>query len=104
MCYWRMGWGVCFCFPLNVTGDDVDSIRLYSTKSCKPLGTLQYHKVACQALDFAHAQWADTGEEDEDDVKVKVKRSRWLVSGGKDHRAVIWELMDFNKKRKEGDH
>ena len=92
--------GSMFCFPLIVTGDDnVDSIRLYSTKSCKPLGMLQYHKVACQALDFAHAEWADTGDEDEeDDVKVKVKR--WLVSGGKDHRAVIWELMDFNKKRK----
>ena len=41
---------------------------------------------------------ADTGDEDdEDDEKVKVKQSRWLVSGEKDYRAVIWEeLMDFN--------
>jgi len=63
--------------------------------------------MACQALEFARAQWADTGDEDdedEEDEKEKVKRSRWLVSGGKDHRAVIWELMDFKKNRKEGDH
>jgi len=82
-------------------------IHLYSTKSCKPLGTLQYHKVACQALEFARSQWANTGDDEDDeddDEKEKEKRSRWLVSGGKDHRAVIWELMDFNRKRKEGNH
>ena len=78
--------------------DDVDSVRLYSTKSFKPLGTLQYHKVACQAVEFAHSQWTDQGDEDEDDEKEKARRSRWLISGGKDQRPTVWELMDFSKK------
>ncbi|KAK2460896.1 hypothetical protein APHAL10511_007366 [Amanita phalloides] len=70
-------------------------VRLYSTKSFKPLGTLRYHKVACQAVEFARASWTRQG--DEEDEKEKVKQSRWLVSGGKDHRPTIWELMDFEK-------
>ncbi len=51
--------------------------------------------MACQALEFARAQWANGG--DEADEKEKIKRSRW-------HRTVIWELVDFKKNRKEGDH
>ena len=85
-----------FCCPFRVA-DDIDSVRLYSTKSFKPLGTLQYHKVACQAAEFARSQWVDKGDED-DDEKEKARRSRWLVSGGKDQRPTVWELMDFSKK------
>src|ERR1700733_11818430 len=29
------------------------SIRLYATRTMKPLGTLKYHKTGCQVLEFA---------------------------------------------------
>jgi len=38
------------------------------------------------------------GEDDDDDemgTEEKASRSRWLVSGGKDGRVVVWALMDF---------
>ncbi|KAL1759323.1 WD40-repeat-containing domain protein [Schizophyllum commune] len=35
-------------------------IRLYSTKSLKPLGTLRYHKTSVQALVFAHSRTRTT--------------------------------------------
>ena len=135
------------------------SVRLFSTKSFKPLGTLVHHKAAVQALAFAHVSLpttqrhhhrrhrhnhhhqqkeydhcrcrhagatdggdagaysgatkgdtADIGEIDEDEdneddemtVGEKARRARWLVSGGKDGRVVIWELMDFNGARSAG--
>jgi hypothetical protein len=164
------------------------SVRLFSTKSFKALGTLIYHKAAVQALAFARAcpvtalrhhdqhhsrhsakisargdgdggdcgdasgtrsLAADTpdasrsgdhddndsdrddhddddghrdcdddddnditvrnndaeeegegeGDNDEEDDEMsaeeKARRSRWLVSGAKDGRVVIWALMDF---------
>ena len=128
------------------------SVRLFSTKSFKPLGTLVHHKTAIQALAFTaahvrlptaqrrhrhhqrhhrhnhhlqqkedhgrqrHAGATDGGtgssssEEDRADIDLgyeiddddemtmaeKARRARWLVSGGKDGRVVVWELMDFN--------
>ncbi|KDR76271.1 hypothetical protein GALMADRAFT_247578 [Galerina marginata CBS 339.88] len=83
-------------------------IRLYSTKSFKPLGTLKYHKSACQCVEFARALEAPTGKEglavdgdeseDEDmSLEEKLERSRWLVAGGKDNRVSIWSLMSFEK-------
>ena len=56
----------------------------------------RYHKGTVRR--WSLSMRADTGDEDdEDDEKVEVKQSRWLVSGEKDYRAVIWEeLMDFN--------
>jgi hypothetical protein len=159
-------------------------VRLFSTKSLKPLGTLVYHKVAVQTLTFARA-WppvaphhhrgdlptggtsgariglsaaaadqsgsgdsdtvaggddadaddtdvnlvdADEGEgegeyiadgdgarggDDDDDgdeeedadtdtdemsAEEKARRSRWLVSGGKDGRVAVWALMDFTRE------
>lgn len=163
------------------------SVRLFSTKSFKALGTLIYHKAAVQALAFARAcpvtalhrhdqhhsrypakisargdggsddcrddasgtrslaagtrdasrpgddddndgdrgdrdddfdrdcdddnditvrnndgeEEEDGGEgegDDEDDemsAEEKARRSRWLVSGAKDGRVVVWALMDF---------
>ncbi|KAI9000630.1 WD-40 repeat-containing protein [Trametes punicea] len=83
-------------------------IRLYSTKSFKPLGTLAYHKKNCQCLAFARSQAQSRvrpssmpdaiGEEDEDDEMTeheKAERTRWLVSGGQDSRVAIWSLMSF---------
>jgi len=80
-------------------------IRLYSTKSFKPLGTLKYHKTACQCLEFARslqiAENPDLEEIDSDDEELskeeKLNRSRWLVAGGKDSRVSIWSLMSFTK-------
>jgi len=92
-------------------------IRLYSTKTLKPLGTLIYHKGNCQAVAFArslcHSANAESrsgavgsvtedersGDDDEDEMseEERKQRIRWLVSGGKDHRVSIWELMEFEK-------
>ncbi|KAH9972079.1 WD-40 repeat-containing protein [Lactifluus volemus] len=82
-------------------------VRLFSTKSFKPLGTLIYHKGAVQTLAFAHAcpsptrchgQTDDDDDDDEMSAEEKVRRSRWLVSGGKDGRVAVWALMDFNAR------
>lgn len=131
-------------------------MRLFSTKSLKPLGTLVHHKAAIQALAFAHVRLPtthrhhqrrhhreqkeydqgrerqagatdggdvtaasgttegdtvefgeiaeDEDEDDEDEMTMgeKARRVRWLVSGGKDGRVAIWELMDFNGVRSGG--
>ena len=91
--------------PLHAT-----RIRLYSTKTFKPLGTLSYHKKNCQCLAFARSQprpllmtpsSPDGGveEDDEDEMteEEKSERTRWLVSGGQDSRVAIWSLMNFGK-------
>jgi ASTRA-associated protein 1 len=84
-------------------------IRLYSTRTLKPLGTLDYHKGGCQTVVFArslqHTALAanvereltgdDSEDEDEMDEEEKRTRARWLVGGGKDHRVSIWVLMTF---------
>ncbi|KAF8149881.1 WD40-repeat-containing domain protein [Crassisporium funariophilum] len=84
-------------------------IRLYSTKSFKPLGTLKYHKTACQCIEFTRSLLNDEnarhqdglGEDDEDDGEMSmeemVERSRWLIAGSKDNRVSIWSLMSFEK-------
>ncbi|THH16107.1 hypothetical protein EW146_g4481 [Bondarzewia mesenterica] len=87
-------------------------IRLYSTKTLKPLGTLVYHKDNAQALAWARpadqslkeeikGQQTDLEFDSDDEMTAaeKERRERWLVSGGKDGRVAIWELMDFGGKR-----
>ena len=78
-------------------------IRLYSTKSFKPLGTLKYHKSACQCLEFARSiRVEENPDVDSDDEELssdeKLNRSRWLFAGGKDNRVSIWPLMTFDKQ------
>ncbi|KAF9496799.1 WD-40 repeat-containing protein [Pleurotus eryngii] len=82
-------------------------IRLYSSKSMKPLGTLNYHKKACQAVEFAHgSETLMSGEpivdEDDDDedgfgAVEKSTRKRWLIGGSEDGRVSIWALIDFTR-------
>ncbi|TFY68523.1 hypothetical protein EVG20_g3519 [Dentipellis fragilis] len=98
-------------------GDWDGKTRLYSTKSLKSLGTLVYHKNGVQALAFANRSLQsqatnpkpvsstvrpddDSDSDDEDGMTAaeKESRTRWLVSGGKDGRVAIWELMDFGRK------
>jgi hypothetical protein len=133
---------------LKINGDDCHSVRLYSTKTFKALGTLIYHKEALQVLSFARARPvatrhqhqhyptesadcggdgtqvadispdtnrsddggdgedkgdcsdADDGNDEDDEMsgEEKARRSRWLVSGGKDGRVVVWELMNFTTR------
>jgi hypothetical protein len=175
---------------MNV-GYQCHSVRLFSTKSFKALGTLIYHKAGVQALAFARAcpiadpnshhqlhhpdsakgsstggsvvsvgsrvvpgtdplAAEDTGysgtsrgdddndggcedqddgncDDDNDDNNItignddgeeedrgddegdemsseeKARRSRWLVSGGKDGRVVVWALMDFRGEGPSGE-
>ncbi|KAN0092896.1 WD40-repeat-containing domain protein [Tylopilus felleus] len=81
-------------------------VRLYSTKSFKPLGTLVYHKENCHALAFASTyrdgdsvHVADGLDSNEDDMtdEEKRQRGRWLVAAGKDNRVSMWGLMSFEK-------
>ncbi|KAN0120739.1 WD40-repeat-containing domain protein [Russula decolorans] len=43
---------------------------------------------------------ADEGSDEDDEMsgEEKARRSRWLVSGGKDGRVVVWALMDFTAR------
>lgn len=86
-------------------------IRLYSTKSLKPLGTLKYHKLGCQTVEFAHAIRCSIpdvkpmyssgieADDDGDDMtdEEKQDRARWLVVGSKDNRVSVWALISFAK-------
>ncbi|KAK0506524.1 WD-40 repeat-containing protein [Armillaria luteobubalina] len=76
-------------------------IRLYSTKSFKPLGTLKYHKNGCQAVAFARTLSVYHANEDEDDDGMSRQemgeRSRWLIGGAKDKLITIWSLIAFNR-------
>lgn len=91
------------------------NVRLFSAASCKPLGTLGYHRETVQCLAFprgasgvergdevVEASTIELGEEDsddedeEDEMRGKGRRD-WFVSGGKDRRVAVWELMDFSK-------
>lgn len=51
-------------------------IRLYSTKTLKPLGTLRYHKTSVQALVFAHSRRGNESSvrQDGDDGATKEDR------------------------------
>ncbi|KAJ7127087.1 WD40-repeat-containing domain protein [Mycena epipterygia] len=77
-------------------------IRLYSTKTLKPLGTLRYHKVGCQAVEFARtatgggaAHDQDDSDDDEMGLVEKEARGRWLAAGAKDQRVSLWGLISF---------
>ncbi|KAF4597337.1 ASTRA complex subunit [Pleurotus pulmonarius] len=83
-------------------------IRLYSSKNMKPLGTLSYHKKACQVIEFAHGSENltldesivdDEGDEDDDGFGAveKSARKRWLIGGSEDGRVSIWVLIDFTR-------
>jgi WD40 repeat protein len=75
-------------------------IRLYSTKSFKRLGTLKYHKFACQCLEFARSIRVEEIDSDDEELsnEEKLNRSRWLFAGGKDNRVSIWPLISFDKQ------
>jgi WD40 repeat protein len=87
-------------------------IRLFSSATGKPLGDLEYHRESIHVLAFAHNPILDPSgteaestielgnEEDSDDDEDGGgggHRERWLVSGSKDRRVALWELIDFTK-------
>ena len=56
--------------------------------------------------DCGDADEGNDGDDDGDDEmsgEEKARRSRWLVSGGKDGRVVVWALMDFTARGDNGD-
>ena len=82
-------------------------IRLYSTKSFKPLGTLDYHKKSVTALAFAHPpdpirpKPTITDEYDSEDEMLPDEyeaRGRWLAAGSEDTRLSIWPLITFSRQ------
>jgi ASTRA-associated protein 1 len=72
-------------------------IRLYTTKTLKPLGTLDYHKDACHAVLFARRLDYESDDEEEEGEAVEEhrERCRWLFAGGKEGRVSVWCLMEF---------
>lgn len=77
-------------------------VRLFSTKTCKSLGTLSYHREGCYALSFAHPVLASAVQLDEHyDAAELVARGLWLASGGKDSRVCIWPLVTFEKPKQQ---
>ena len=80
-----------------------DRVRLYSTKTLKPLGTLEYHKKSCQAVAFARYEHellrpVDDGEDDEEITKEeRAERRRWLAAGSQDNRVSLWSLISFER-------
>jgi hypothetical protein len=86
---------------------------LFTTKSLKPLGALEYHKQACQAVAFAHSVvpgpphggedegQSSVNEDSDDEMSAKEieARTRWLLAGGKEGRVSVWSLMDFESKK-----
>jgi len=119
----RFGYGTNV-FPLRVPPRE----RLYSTKTFKSLGTLDYHKDMIQAITFARnapphlilpktrveraesgLASASVGEGDVDDYDEGEfsssefgARKRWLVTGGKDGQISVWELVDFTNPKPFG--
>ncbi|KAI0719200.1 WD-40 repeat-containing protein [Fomitopsis betulina] len=73
-------------------------IRLYSTRSMKSLGTLEYHKQSCQAVTFARRRATTDETDDEMEEGEKAERGRWLAAGGQDQRVSLWTLMDFGSR------
>ncbi|KAJ6505919.1 hypothetical protein DFH09DRAFT_1200587 [Mycena vulgaris] len=72
---------------------DGHKIRLYSTKSMKPLGTLRYHENGCQAVEFARAESGGEAEDDGDDydelsAAERGARGRWPAAGAKDYFGI----------------
>ena len=118
-------------------------IRLFSTKSFKPLGSLKYHREGCFAVSFTRSN-SSTPHTDQDappvpseqpepgqplqedvdedvpeqvpeeplvveepeydveelDEDERLKRERWLISGGKDTKVDIWELISLESQPK----
>ena len=102
-------------------------VRLYSIKTFKSLGALEYHKNGVQAVAFARSapplqnqgreggggsrsgttlapvedddSVGSDGEDEEFSNSEIEARNRWLVVGGKDGRISIWKLMDFTKPK-----
>ena len=89
------------------------SVRLFSVKTFKSLGTLGYHRETVNTIVFPHlspgdavqANTADEMEDHDEDIDGQVGRGgvkgvdRWLATGGKDRRVALWELRDLRRKR-----
>ena len=82
----------------------INRVRLYSTKTLKALGTLEYHKKSCQTVAFARYEHERPGpmevEEDAEEEmseEERADRRRWLAVGSQDNRVSLWSLISFGK-------
>jgi len=78
------------------------SVRLFSTKSLKSLGTLSYHRHSCDAIAFVPVAAGQSIGEDGTEVvtysQAVETRERWMATCSKDRRVALWELKDFARK------
>ncbi|CAG8644989.1 7798_t:CDS:10, partial [Funneliformis mosseae] len=68
-------------------------IRVFSSKTMKPLAILSYHKESVYSLAFAHV----FSQEDNDNTLIENEidervLNHFLVGGGKDRRVTLWEI------------
>ena len=73
-------------------GDD-DQVDGYDDR-IMPFGADGGEKEAPEEAEEGGGEGDDDGD-DEMSADEKASRERWLVSGGKDGRVVVWALMDF---------
>ena len=80
----------------------VCSVRLFSTKSLKPLGTLAYHKVAVQTLAFAHA-WSPLAPHHHRDLPTGRAGAGRTGKGGASDEQISLLAPDKSDAGKSGD-
>jgi len=64
------------------------NIRIFSSKTMKPLAILSYHKESVYSLAFAYI----FSHEDNDTLIENEIQNHFLVGGGKDNRISLWEI------------
>lgn len=81
-------------------GDDDDHIADYDNQDDNIIpddGEARVEEGEALECEEEGGEGGDEEDDDDDEMSTeeKASRSRWLVSGAKDGRVVVWALMDF---------